>query len=188
MEFSSAISILSLLVSSTVVWLTIFRRGSLYMTQPVLIAFVFENGKPKVFLRTLLYATGKRGYVIEGLYLKIERANVSYMLGFWGYGEANNLMPASGLRIGEDGAVYNHHFLEISENGTFQFLSGEYEISVYARIVNRSSPRLLYKTNVTLSADDATRMADKNRGVLFTWNPGTKQYYPSVSERGARPD
>jgi hypothetical protein len=30
-----------------------------------------EGKKPKIFLRTLLYATGKSGYLIEGLFLKV---------------------------------------------------------------------------------------------------------------------
>jgi TonB family protein len=64
-SISALLSVLSFVVSITVAWLTLFRRGRLYMTQPVQIAFVFEGDKPKVFLRTLLYATGKRGYVVE---------------------------------------------------------------------------------------------------------------------------
>jgi hypothetical protein len=55
--FSSTVSVVSLLVSMTVAWLTLMRRGTLHMTQPVQIAFVFEDGRAKVFLRTLLYAT-----------------------------------------------------------------------------------------------------------------------------------
>ncbi len=42
-------------------------------TIKTLVAFLFEKDKPKIFLRTLLYANGKRGYVIEGLYLKIRQ-------------------------------------------------------------------------------------------------------------------
>lgn len=72
-SISLAISVAALVVSSTVAWLTLFRRGSLYMTQPALIGFLYDSEKPKVFMRTPLYATGKRGYVIEGLYLKIRQ-------------------------------------------------------------------------------------------------------------------
>lgn len=70
--FSAVVSAVSLLVSVMVAWLTLFRHGGLYMTRPVQIASVFENDKPKVFPRTLLYSTGKRGYVIEGLYVNFD--------------------------------------------------------------------------------------------------------------------
>ncbi len=173
---SIVLSIISLIVSVTVAWLTLFRRGNLYMTRPVQIAFVYENQMPKVFLRTLLYATGKRGYVIEGLYVKIRRGDEDRTFGFWGYGERNDLMAAGGLRIDEEGVAYNHHFLEINRNSHFHFVRGDYEISVYARIVNRSSARLLYKANVTLSEDDATEMYIRTRGMLFTWDPDAKTY------------
>lgn len=81
------LSIVSLAISVIVAWLTLLRRGTLRMTQPVQIAFVYENGtKPKIFLRTLLYATGKRGYIIEGLYLKVKQPDSIQTYGFRGYG------------------------------------------------------------------------------------------------------
>jgi hypothetical protein len=67
-NFGVVLSVVSLVISIIVAWLTLLRRGTLRMTQPVQIAFVYENGtKPKIFLRTLLDTTGERGYVIEGL-------------------------------------------------------------------------------------------------------------------------
>ncbi len=153
------------------------------MTRPVQIAFVHENDKAKVFLRTLLYTTGKRGYVIESLYVKVRRGEKKYTLGFWGYGERNELMVAGGLRVGEEGVAYNHHFLEISEYGKLFFESGEYEISVYAKIVNLRSARLLYKTNVILPEDHAVRAHLKSHDVLFTWDQDAKEYRSSISQR-----
>ena len=45
LNFSSVLSVVSLVVSVTVAWLTLFRRGTLRMTQPVQVAFLFE-GQP----------------------------------------------------------------------------------------------------------------------------------------------
>jgi hypothetical protein len=44
------LSVVSLVLSVTVAWLTLFRRGSLGMTQPMLIGFLYENEQPKIFL------------------------------------------------------------------------------------------------------------------------------------------
>ena len=35
-------------------------------------------------------ATGKRGHVIEGLYLKVEQPGSTQTFAFWGYGERNS--------------------------------------------------------------------------------------------------
>jgi len=178
LAFSAIVSVVSLVVSVTVGWLTLFRRGTLRMTQPVQVAFLYENGtKPKIFLRTLLYATGKRGYVIEGLYLKVKEPDSSRKtFGFWGYGERDALMVAGGLRVTEEGVAYNHHFLQISD--TSYFPEGRYEIEVYARLVNRKKPKLLMTIGVALTDQEATRL-HLQRGVLFTWNPDTRSYDPS---------
>jgi len=175
------ISVFSVLVSMTVAWITLLRRGTLHMTQPVQIAFVFENDKPKIFLRTLLYATGKHGYVIEGLYLKILRGEVNHTFGFWSYGERNELIVAGGLRISEDGAAFNHHFLDINEYSNFDFLEGEYVVETYARVANRSNPRLLSTAKLALSATEASVLRFRRAGVLFTRQPETGIYHPSLS-------
>ena len=176
-NISAILSVVSLLVSIIVAWRTLFRRGRLCMTQPVQIAFTYEKEKPKIFLRTLLYTTGKRGYVIEGLYLKISQNDVVHTFGFWGYGERNELMVAGGLRINEDGIAFNHHFLQTDERSQFDFADGKYEISIYARIVNRRNPRLLSKVNLSLPATEASALRFKRiDGVLFTWEPDLSRY------------
>jgi hypothetical protein len=175
------ISVVSLLVSLTVAWLTLFRRGTLRMTPPVLLAFLFEGEKPKIFLRTLLYSTGKRGYVIEGLYLKVRQQDGTHTFGFWMYGQRNDLIVAGGLRVPEDGVAFNHHFLKINESGWFP--EGDYEIELYARIANRSAAQLLSTIHVKLSKSEATSLHVDRKGILFTWNPDTKVYQPSLQDK-----
>src|ERR1700733_11310457 len=77
---SLAVAVLALFVSALTAWLTLFRRGKLRMTQPTVIYFGQDggpgkDGKPglKVYLRTLLYATAKRGCIIEGMYICLRR-------------------------------------------------------------------------------------------------------------------
>jgi hypothetical protein len=66
-------SAVSLILSVTVIWLTLLRRGTLGMTQPMLIGFLHEAEQPKMFFRAMLYATGKRGHIVEALYLKVRQ-------------------------------------------------------------------------------------------------------------------
>lgn len=43
-------SAVSLILSVTVMWLTLLRRGTLGMTQPMLIGFLHAAEQPKIFL------------------------------------------------------------------------------------------------------------------------------------------
>lgn len=77
---SITISALALGVSSVTAWLTLFRRGTVKMTQPTVIYFGPDAPRsrnvsppPKVYLRTLLFSTSKRGRVIESMHVTLSR-------------------------------------------------------------------------------------------------------------------
>jgi hypothetical protein len=176
------ISAVSLILSITVAWLTLFRRGTLGMTQPMLIGFLHEAEQAKIFYRAMLYATGKRGHIVEALYLRVKRGNRNDNFNFWMYGEAKDLKIGSGLRVGEDGVSFNHHFLPSKEAPSYAFLAGEFTIELHAAILNRRAPVLLSKVTLTLSDEQAAALLDPSKGVLFTWNPDSRGYCGNVSE------
>ena len=103
---SLLISGLALCISLATAWVTLFRRGDLKMTQPTVIYFGpdadqpgGENPSPKVYLRTLLFSTGKRGRMIESLHVRIERGETAQNFNIWVYGE-EKLSRGSGLFVG----------------------------------------------------------------------------------------
>ena len=59
---------LALCISGLTAWLTLFKRGTVMMTQPTMVycgperSRDVERSQVEVHLRTLLYATSKRGY------------------------------------------------------------------------------------------------------------------------------
>lgn len=179
---SLIISGLALVVSITAAWLTLFRRGKLRMTRPVLVGFLYDlpAGEPKVFFRSMLFATGQRGHIVESMFLKVRRGESSQTFNFWMYGETKALLIGSGLRVGEEGVASNHHFLPPKNENTFSFLAGEYVIEVYARIIKRSATVLLSTVKVALTEEQAAALRDKNRGILFTWGPDAQSYYAHV--------
>ena len=64
------VSALALTVSALTAWFTLLHRGDLRMTKPTVVFFGPDGGhhdKPhlKVFLRTLLYSTSRRGQTVE---------------------------------------------------------------------------------------------------------------------------
>ena len=176
------ISVVSLVVSITVAWFTLLWRGNLGMTHPMLVGFLYEDDRPKVFFRVMLYATGKRGHIIEALYLKVHRGESTQTFNFWMYGETKDLKIGSGLRVGEDGVSFNHHFLPPRDVSSYAFLAGDYVIDVYARILNRNAPVHLASVKLSLATELAEALHDHTRGVLFTWGPDSQRYRGDVSE------
>ena len=172
---SVLISIVSLLLSLTVAWLTLFRRGKLAMTRPVLLGFLYEGEQPKIFFRAMLYATGKRGHILETLYLKVRRDVTTQTFNFWMYGETKDLKVGSGLRAGEDGGSFNHHFLPPKDETSFRFLPGEYAVSIYARTVNSKKPLLLCSLCLYLSESHAETLQKKNHWAVCSPKSQTRE-------------
>lgn len=178
------VSVLALLLSIATAWLTLFRRGTLNMTQPALIGFLYDlpGKEPKVFFRAMLYANGKRGHIVEALYLKVRRGESAQTFNFWMYGETKALMIGSGLKVSDEGVSFNHHFMPPKGTTPFAFLAGEYVIEVYARTVNQSAPVMVSTVRLSLSAEYAAALRDPTQGVLFTWGPESQCYQGTLSE------
>jgi hypothetical protein len=104
------------------------------------------------------------------------------MFNFWMYGETKDLKIGSGLRVGEDGVSFNHHFLPSKDAPPYGFFAGEYTIELHAAILNRRAPVLLSTVKLSLSEEQATALTDPVMGVLFTWNPDSRSYLGNVSE------
>ena len=134
------VSALALAVSVMTAWLTLLRRGWVRMTQPTVIYFGPDGGSGaesdsaamKVFLRTLLYSTGKRGQIVENMFVRLQRGETRQNLNIWAYGEGS-LARGSGLFIPETGVAANHHFLPPPEREQFLFHCGSYTLEVFYR-------------------------------------------------------
>jgi hypothetical protein len=176
---STALSAVSLAVSVGTLWLTYLRRGAVKMTQP---AAVFmgpdggKNGGPKIYFRALLFSSSKRGQVLESLYVRVRRGESSQVFNVWAYGGRGNLERGSGLFVGADGVVFNHHFVLPKDGTTYAFLPGNYLIEVYARVLNGAKPVLLRKIELHLSEAISSQMGATS-GVFFDWGPESQRYH-----------
>ncbi len=97
-----AVSAVALSISAVTAWLTLFRRGTVRMTQPTVIYFGpdvprpgHKSGLPKVYLCTLLFATSKRGRVIESVHVSLERSETRQISTF-GFMAMKNWLGAAG--------------------------------------------------------------------------------------------
>jgi len=157
------------------------------MTRPTVI-FFGPDGPPsqgagvKVYLRTLLYTTAKHAQIMESMYVTLRRGESVQTFNIWVYGEPQRLVRGSGLRVSEDGIVWDHHFILPKDGTAFVFLPGEYSVEVYASLVNSGRPLLLSKTNLRLSQEQATAIG-KGAGVHFDWGPDSKSYHSHIDAR-----
>jgi hypothetical protein len=105
--FTSVMSVFSVLLSVTVAYMTLWRRGNLYMTRPVQIILRWPGGRhPEIILKTLSYATGKRGHVIESLFLEVKQSGQeNHVLGRWSMAYRREWCDRAGLgfELGELG-------------------------------------------------------------------------------------
>ncbi len=186
---SIVISVLALVISALTAWLTLFRLGSVAMTQPTIIFFgpdglakAVDNPPPKVFLRTLLFSTSKRGRVIESMHISLSRNETRQNFNIWVYGN-EKLVRGSGLFVGETGIAANHHFLTPKDGTSFRFTEGEYTIDVYAKLVGDSVPLQLWSQQLEVSSDIANELKEPKAGLYFDWGPDTGRYIAHVDKR-----
>lgn len=160
------------------------------MTRPAVVYFGADGPigwstpvPKKVFLRTLLYSTGKRGQVIESMYVTLRRGESRQTFNVWTYGD-DKLARGSGLFVGETGVVVNHHFMLPGDGTQFQFLAGEYEVQVFASVVGVDSPHKLSSVRLVVSDAVALQLEVPEYGVYFDWGPDSQSYASHV--RAAR--
>lgn len=182
---SIGISAGALLISAGTAWLTLLRPGQLQMTQPTLFylgpdgvsAEEKARGGPKVFLRTLLYSTAKRGIVIENMYVTVRRGETKQNFNIWVYRDGGRLSRGSGLFVDQDGVSMDHHFLLPPDGTSFTFRPGEYAIDIYVKFVRARTPRLVGSVTARLP-DSVAKEADKlGGGVFFDWGPDLGTYH-----------
>ena len=113
------ISIFALAVSAATAWITLFRRGRILMTQPTVIYFGADGSRfgleprhQKIFFRTLLYSTGKRGHIVENMFITLRRGETRQNFNIWVYGDDE---LRRGSMLPEIGGIPEHVW-EIADN------------------------------------------------------------------------
>lgn len=184
---SPVVSIIALAVSLFTLWFTILRRGTVRSTHPAFIAvrYDFVNKavpQAKIFLRTLLFSTGKRGVVVESLFLRVRIGERQAEFSFWGMGD-KDLVRGSGLFVPETGIATNHHFNPLDANELFVFEPGTYSIELVAKLLGRQKVMSLWQIPLQIPTgafgDDIT----PDTAVFFNWSAEQERYIASVENR-----
>lgn len=188
-------SALALAISAATAWLTLFRRGTVRMTQPKVIYFGPDHPRyrgdiplPKVYLRTLLFSTSKRGRVVENMHVALSRNETHQNFNIWVYSDREKLERGSGLFVGETGVAGNHHFLTPRDATSFRFIAGQYRIDVFAHLLGDRNRTLLFSQTLEITNDVAAMLQEPRAGLYFDWGPDASRYVPHVDKRAPSPD
>lgn len=161
------------------------------MTQPTVVFFGpdgsrFDSKKNKIYLRTLLYSTAKRGQVLESLHVSLQRNESKQNFNIWVYGEKGNLTRGSGLFVAQEGVTFDHHFLLPEDGANFQFLSGTYKLIVFATLVGEGTPKKLMTIALTISESQASQLSEPNTGIYYDWGPDQQTYHSHIDKKPNR--
>jgi len=163
------------------------------MTQPTVVFFGPDGGrrdgeKPrlKVFVRTLLYSTARRGQIVESMHINLQRAESKQNFSIWVYGD-DRLARGSGLYVGPDGVACNHHFLLPEDGAGFRLLPGRFIVRIYAKRVRDRRPRELSQFSFVISDSQAQELENEDAGIYFDWGPDQQAYHAHVEIRKPKP-
>jgi hypothetical protein len=186
---SITISVASLLLSSTVAWLTLLKPGKVKMVRPSLIAFLDARGTdgPKVWFRTLLYSTSRRGMVLESMFVRLRRGEAQQNFTFWVCGEHGKLASGCGLFVGHEGVALDHHFVLPKDGSRFEFLPGEYVLEVFGATAGKPAVPLA-RIQLRLTDEHAAALKNPDQNVYFDWWPDSARYNAHVVQRPAPPE
>ena len=184
---SPFVSVTALLLSLFTLWFSVLRRGDVRSTHPSFIVFRYDFvDKPlpqaKIFLRALLYSSGKRGHVVESLFLRVKEGSRQAEFSFWGHGD-KELIRGSGLFVPETGVATNHHFNPVNSEELFRFSGGSYSLTLVAKLVGRERlvPLWTVTVDVPLKVFDSTIAQDT--AIYFNWSVEKNLYLSSVERR-----
>lgn len=149
------------------------------------VGVVLNNALQSNFLCTLLYSTSKKGRVIENLYVRIKRGESQQNFNIWVYG-SDKMVRGSGLFVGETGIATNHHFLLPTDTEAYEFKAGEYILEVYVRLIGDKENKLLHKTALSISSQEANQLKEGDKGIYFDWGPDSNRYHSHIDSRPPR--
>jgi hypothetical protein len=96
------------------------------------------------------------------------------------------LSRGSGLFVGEQGTVANHHFLQSPDTEKWSFRPGDYRLQVYAQVVGEKSPTMLFGTTLSISADQSKELEKPDTGIYFDCGPKSRSYFSHIDKRASK--
>lgn len=186
---ATVLSASALAVSLFTLWFTAMRRGTVRSTHPAFVAFRYDfvgakAPQAKIFIRMLLLSTGKRGRVVESLFLRVREGARAAEFSFWGCGDQDHLIRGSGIFVPETGLATNHHFNPADTENVFLFSAGVYSLELVAKVLGRRRLLSLWRIELEMPSGVFGSTIRRDSSVFFNWLPERRQYVASIESRG----
>jgi len=143
-------------------------------------------GRPKVYIRTLLFSTSKQGRIIESMHVRVARNESKQNFNVWHYGD--DPMRGSGLFVGETGISTHHHFVAPNDGGEFRFAEGSHMIEVFATLLGAKNAQCLWSQSLQISQEHAAALRKPETWLQFDWGPDSRRYISHMVKRPPAPD
>ncbi len=185
---NTIISLFALAVSGATAWISFFRKGSVLMTKPTFVAFLYDTSEgkidPKIFIRTLLYSTGHRGHVIENMFLKVSFGNQKLSFNIWGHSrDGQSMQRGSGLFVDNTGIAANHHFNSLTLKSEQRFKPGNYKIDIFLSLVGKKAPLHLHSINLEIPETAQQDLLRPDAAMWFDWKPDLNSYHARLVKK-----
>ena len=159
------------------------------MTHPSVIYFGPDGGpkldrEQKVYLRTLLFSTSKKGRIVEAMHVSLQRNESKQNFSIWVYGD-ERLVRGSGLYVGEAGIAVSHHFMAPKDTHSFGFVEGTYHIEVFVKLLGSRQTLRLFSEHLVVDKASANAIANEDCGLYFDWGPDAGRYIPHIDKKRA---
>ena len=121
------------------------------------------------------------------MFVRLRRGESSQTFNIWVYGDST-LARGSGVFVGENGVVCNHHFLLPADGTSYDFRTGKYTLEVYASLVGSEGLLKLFTTDLEITNELGERLKDPDNGIYFDWGCDSHRrlYTPGVEESRSR--
>jgi hypothetical protein len=183
-----AVALAAFVLSALSLWLAQLRRGRVFLTQPTIFFFGWDRQGslhvPKIMFRSALFSSGNKGRILESMYVLVKTVDGQFEFPFWGYDDGKGMVRGSGLFVGPSGHVAYHHFNPLNDEHIFAYSGISYEVEVWAKVFNQNGNILLGKYQFCLEDSKlAVELAHSESGVLWSWSPQDRRYYPEAWRR-----
>jgi hypothetical protein len=130
-----------------------------------------EGSSSKDIPSHTIVSAGKRGNVIESLFIRIREGSRSEEFSFWGYGDKDLVSGSGGIFVPETGVVTYHHFNPVDSDSLFLFSKGTYSLELVAKIIGRKQLASLWTTKLEMPPVFSDTATELNKKVFFNWSP-----------------
>ncbi|MEM9412030.1 MAG: hypothetical protein AAGA30_13010, partial [Planctomycetota bacterium] len=167
---------ISTVLSAFTFWFVFLHRGKVKMTQPTLLFLGRDgdgDGQFKVFLRSSLFSTSKRGHIIENMFATLSMDDDSHSFAFWAHrtDDSSRIVRGSGLAATENGIACDHHFVLSKQITTFELVPGKYTVNVHAKLVGRNRTVKLGVCQIEITESDCLALRNRDNGIYFDLEP-----------------